>query len=166
MYICHILFIHPSVDIWVVYSFWLLWVMLLWIVIVIWIVNNNCYCSVGKSYPTLTTPWTLYQPSLSFTILWNFLIFMYIELVILSNHLIVCQPLLLLPSVFLSIRVFSSKLALHIRGQSIGASASVLPVNIEGWFPLGLTGWIALKSMGLSRAFFSTIVQKCQFFGS
>ena len=53
-------------------------------------------------------------------------------------------------------------------GQSIGASASasVLPVNIQGWFPLGLTGWISLLSKGRSRVFSSTTVQKHQFFGA
>ena len=53
-------------------------------------------------------------------------------------------------------------------GQSIGASvsASVLPVNIQDWFPLGLIGLISLKSKGLSRVFSSTIVQKYQFFGA
>ena len=53
-------------------------------------------------------------------------------------------------------------------GQSIGvsASASVLPMNIPGWFPLGLTGWISLQSKGLSRVFSSTTVWKHQFFGS
>ena len=53
-------------------------------------------------------------------------------------------------------------------GQSIGASASasVLPMNIEDWFPLGLTGLISLLSQGLSRVFSSTIVQKHQFFGA
>ena len=50
--------------------------------------------------------------------------------------------------------------------QSIGvsASASVLPVNIQGWFPLGLSGWISLQSTGLSRVFSNTTVQKHQFF--
>ena len=53
-------------------------------------------------------------------------------------------------------------------GQSIGASAlaSVLPKNIQDWFPLGLTGWISLLSKGLSRVFSNTIVQKRQFFGA
>ena len=52
-------------------------------------------------------------------------------------------------------------------GQRIGvsASASVLPVNIQDWFPLGLTGWLSLPSKGLSRAF-NTTVQKHQFFGT
>ena len=49
-------------------------------------------------------------------------------------------------------------------GQSIGASASVLPMNIQDWFPLGLTGWISLRSKGLSRVFSNTIVQKCSVF--
>ena len=51
-------------------------------------------------------------------------------------------------------------------GQSIGASASVLPMNIKDWFPLGLTGWISLKSKGLSRVFSNTTVQKHQFFST
>ena len=53
-------------------------------------------------------------------------------------------------------------------GQSIGvsASASVLPMNIQDWFPLGWTGWISLPSKGLSRVFFNTTVQKHQFFST
>ena len=53
-------------------------------------------------------------------------------------------------------------------GQSIGVSAStsVLPMNIQGWFPLGCTGWISLQSKGLSRVFSNTTVQKHQFFGA
>ena len=71
-------------------------------------------------------------------------------------------PLLLLPSVFPSIRVFSNELALCIHGQSIRAStsASVLPVNIQGWFPLGLSGLISSQSQELSRVFTSATVQK------
>ena len=51
-------------------------------------------------------------------------------------------------------------------GESIGASASVLPMNIQDWFPLGLTGSISLQSKGLSRVFSNTTVQKHQFFGA
>ena len=51
-------------------------------------------------------------------------------------------------------------------GQSIGASASVPPVNIQGWFPLGWTGLISLQSKGLSRGFSNTTIQKHQFFGA
>ena len=66
------------------------------------------------------------------------------ELVMPSNYLALCRLLLLLPSVFPSIRVFSNESALWIRWQSTGASASApfLPRNIQGWFPLGLTGLI------------------------
>ena len=68
------------------------------------------------------------------------------------------------PGSFLMSRLFAS-IALH--GQSIktSASASVLPMNIQDWFPLGWTGWISLLSKGLSRVFFHTTVQKHQFFG-
>ena len=56
--------------------------------------------------------------------------------------------------------------SLHQVAQSIGVSASVLPMNIQNWFPLGLTGWISLQSKGLSRVFSNTVVQKHQFFGA
>ena len=79
---------------------------------------------------------------------------MSIESVMPSNHLIFCHPILL-PSIFPSIRVFSSESPLHIGCPSIGASASasVLPVNIQCWFPLGWTGWISFQPKGLSRVF-------------
>ena len=53
-------------------------------------------------------------------------------------------------------------------GQSMGVSASVsvLPMNIQNWFPSGLSGWISLQSKGFSRVFSNTIVQKHQFFGA
>ena len=83
---------------------------------------------------------------------------MTIELVALSNRLILCRPLLLLPSIFPSIRVFFNESALHIRWpQSIGALASVLPMNIQGWFPLGLTGLISLQSKRKPALFQSTL---------
>ena len=64
---------------------------------------------------------------------------------IVSNHLIFCHPLLLLPSIVPSIRVFSNDWLFTSSGQRIGASvsASVLPMNIQGWFPLGLIGLIS-----------------------
>ena len=85
-----------------------------------------------------------------------------------SNHLILCRPLLLMPSIFPSIRVFSNESALHIRWPKywISASASVLPMNIQDWSPLGWTGWISLQSKGLSRVFSSTTVWKHQFFNT
>ena len=91
-----------------------------------------------------------------------------IKLMMPSNYLILCHPLLLLPSLFPSIRVFSNVLVLCISWRSIeaSASASVLPMNIQDWFPLGLNGWISLQSKGLSRVFFSTRVWKYQFFSA
>ena len=83
-----------------------------------------------------------------------------------SNHLILCHHLLLLPSMFPSIRVFSNESALHIRWSKIGisASTSVLPMNTQDWSPLGWTVWISLQSKGLSRVFSNTTFQKHQFF--
>ena len=72
------------------------------------------------------TPWTIaHQASLSFTISWSLLKLMSIELVMLSNHFILCHPFLLLPSTFPSIRVFSNELALHIRWPSFSFSISL-----------------------------------------
>ena len=67
-----------------------------------------------------------------------------LESVMPSNHLILCRPLLLLPSIFPRIRVFSES-ALHIRWPGIGVSTStwVLPMNTQGWSPLGWTDWIS-----------------------
>ena len=91
-----------------------------------------------------------------------------IELVMPSNHLVLCHPLLLLPLIFLSIRVFSKELALHIRwSKNWSFSFSISPSNeYSGLSPLGLTGLISLKSKGLSRVFSNTTVQKHQFFGA
>ena len=74
-------------------------------------------------------------------------------------------PLLLLPSVFPSIRVFSSELALHINWPKIAASASVLSMNIQDWY-LGWTGLISLLAKGLSRVFSNTTAQNHQFLGA
>ena len=97
----------------------------------------------------------------------NLLRFMSIESVILSNHLILYCPFLLLSSIFPSIRVFSKGPVLHIRWPKYWSlSPSVPPMNTQDWFPLRLTGWISLQSKGLSRAFSNTTVQKHQFFGA
>ena len=70
--------------------------------------------------------------------------------------------------IFASLRVFSNELVVRVRCPSIGvpASASVLPMNIQDWFPLGLTGWISFQSKGLSRVFSNTTVQMHQFFSA
>ena len=98
------------------------------------------------------TPWIpARQASLFITISQSLLRLMSIESVMPFNHLILCRPLLLLPLIFPSIWVFPNEWALH-SGQS-WASASVLLMNIQAWFPLGLTGLISLLSKGLSRVF-------------
>ena len=115
------------------------------------------------------TPWTAaHQASLSITSSQSSPKPMSIELVMPSNHLILCRPLLLLPSIFASIRLFSNESVLHIRWPSSGVSAStsVPPMNTQDWSPLGWTGWISLQSKGLSRVFSNTTVQKHQFFGT
>ena len=106
------------------------------------------------------------QASQSITDSRSLLKFMSIELVMPSNHLILCCPLLLPPSIFPNIRVFSNESALCIRWPKYGISdsASVLPRNIQDWFPLGLTGLISLQSKGLSRVFSNATVWKHQFF--
>ena len=114
----------------------------------------------------LVTPWTTArQVSLSINNSWSLPKPMSTESVMPSNHLILCR-LLLLPSIFPSVMVFSNKLFTS-GGQSIGvsASASVLPVNIQDWFPLGWTGLILL-SRGFSRVFCGTTVKKQQFFSA
>ena len=105
--------------------------------------------------------WQQDSPSL---ISWSVPKFMSTESVMLSNHLILCLRLLL-PSVFPRIRVFSNELALHIRWAKYW-SFSISPMNIQGLFPLGLTGLLSLQSKGLSRVFSSTTVQKHHFFGA
>ena len=118
------------------------------------------------------TPWTAArQASLSITNSQSLLKLMSIKSVTPSTHLICC-PLLLPPSIFPSIRVFSNQYwksqFFASGGQSIGisASASVLPMNIQDWFPLGWTGRNSMQSKGLSRVFSNTTVQKHQFFGA
>ena len=109
-------------------------------------------------------PWTVaHQPSLSFNISQRVLKLMSIELVIPSNYFILCHPLFLLPSIFPSIRIISNESALCIRYKVLGASASVLLMNVQGWFALGLTDLISLQSKGISRVFSNTTVQKNQF---
>ena len=93
---------------------------------------------------------------------------MSIELVMPSNQFILYCPLLLLPSIFPSIRVFQMSQLFASGSQSIGVSAStpVLPMNTQDRSPLGWTGWISLQSKGLSRVFSNTTVQKHQFFSA
>ena len=98
------------------------------------------------------TPWTAAcQAFQSFTISWSLLKLMSIESVMPSTHLVLCYPFLLLPSVFLPSGSFLMSQVFASGGQNIGASASasVLPMNIQDWSPIRLTGLISLLSKGL-----------------
>ena len=105
------------------------------------------------------TPWTAArQASLSITNSQSLLKLMSIELVMPSNHLILCYPFFSCLQSFPVSGSFQMSQVFSLGGQSIGVSAStsVLPMNIQDWFPLGWTGWISLQSKGLSRVFSST----------
>ena len=123
--------------------------------------NNN-----NNVVQSLCNPMDCSTPGfLSFTISWSLLRLMSDELVMLSNHLILCHPLFLLPSIFSSIRVFSNELVLCIRWPKYwNFSFSNSLSNEQGWFLLGLTDLISLLSKGLSRVFSSTTVWRHQFF--
>ena len=115
------------------------------------------------------TPWTAAcQASLFITSSWSPLKLMSIESVMPSNRLILCRPLLLLPSIFPSIRVFSKESILCIRWPKYWSfSFSISPSNkYSGLISFICTGWISLQSKTLSRVFSSTTVQKHQFFGN
>ena len=149
-----------------------------------WLVSGIC-CSVPQTCPTLCNPMDCSMPG--FPVLHHLLELlklMSIEPMMPSNHLVLSCPLLLLPSIFPSIRVFSSESVLCIRWPkywsfsfSISPSSEsvllirwpnywsfsfsiILPMNIQCWFPLGLTSLISLLSKGISRVFSNTTVRK------
>ena len=134
----------------------------MWGKVILWEIGIDIYTLQFSSVQLLShvwlfaTPWTTAcQASLSITNSRSSPKHTSIESGVPSNHFILYRPLLLLPSIFPSIRVFSNESALASGGQSIGVSAStsVLPMNTQDWSPLGWTGWISLKSKGLSRVF-------------
>ena len=113
------------------------------------------------------TPWTTArQASLSINNSQSLFKLMPIESVMPLNLLILCRPLLLLPSIIPSIRVFSNESTCRMRCPKYWSfSFSISPSNeYQEWFPLGWTGWISLQFKGLSRVFSNTTVQKHQFF--
>ena len=117
-------------------------------------------------FQLFVTPWTAArQASLSFTISQSLLKLMSIEAVMPSNHL---TPFSSCLQSFPASGSFLMSLLIASVGQSVGASASasVLPMNIQDWFPSGSTGSISLQSRGLSSVFSSTTVQKHQSFGT
>ena len=102
------------------------------------------------------------QGLLSFTISRSLFKLRSLDLMVPSNHLILSCPIVLLPSIFSSIRVFSSESALLIWWPKYWSfSFKISPsINIQSWFLLGLTGLISLQSKGLSRDFSNTTAQK------
>ena len=125
-------------------------------------------CSVTKSCPTLCDPWTVArQAPLSSTISRTLFKFMFIESVMVSTHLTIHHWFLLFLQSFPVSRFFLMSWFFASGGQSIGASvsASVISMNIQGWFPLGLNDLICLQGKGLSTVFSNTTVKKHQFFG-
>ena len=127
--------------------------------------NYFCCFSVTQHVWLFATSQTAAcQFSLSFSTFWSWHKLMSIELVMPSDNVILCHTLLFIPSIFLRSGPFPMSLLFTSGGQSIGASASVLPMNIQGWLSLGLIGLISLQPKGLSRVFSSTTVQKHQFF--
>ena len=129
---------------------------------------QTCALPISLSHVGLfVTPWTAArQASLSITNSRCLLKLISIESVMPSNHLILCNPLLLLPLIFPSLRVFANESTLHIRWPNYWSfSFNISPSNEHsGLISLRMTGWISLQSKGLSRVFSSTIVQKHQFF--
>ena len=116
----------------------------------------------------IVTPGTaVCQASLSIINSRSLLKLMSIESVMPSNHLILCRPLLPLPSIFPASGSFQMSQFFASGAQSTGvsASASVLPMNTQGWSHLGWTGWISLQSKGLS-SFSNKTVQQHRFFSA
>ena len=115
------------------------------------------------------TPWiAACQASLSITNSQSSLRLTSIESVMPSSYLILCHPLLLLPPISPSIRVFSISQLFSWGGQSNAGSALApfLPKKSQDWSPSEWTGWISLQFKGLSRGFSNTTVQRHQFFGT
>ena len=130
---------------------------------------TNQFSSVAQSCPTLCDPMDSSMPAFSVH-------HQLLELAQTHVHRVgdaiepshPCHTLFLLPSIFSSIGIFSMSQFFASGDQSIGvsASASVLPMNIQDQFHLGCTDWISLLSLGLSRVFSNTTVQKHQFLGT
>ena len=131
-------------------------------------VSSVQFSSVTQSCPTLCNPMDRSTPGLPVHHQLSEFTQTHVHWVMPSNHLIHCCPLLILPSIFPSIRVFSNESALCIRWPKYWCFSFniILPLNTEDLSPLGWTVWISLQSKGFSRVFSNTAVQKHQFFGT
>ena len=132
-------------------------------------ITDCCYCcSVNKSCPNLWDPLECSTPGSSVLHYFPEMVQIRIHWVGDANCLTLCCPLFLFLQSFPASGSFPASWLFASRGQSIAASASasLLPINIQGWFPLGLTGLFSLLSRGLSRVFSSSTIWKHQFFGT
>ena len=131
---------------------------------------NSDFSSVVQSCPTLCDPVNCSMPAfpVHHQSSWNLLKLMSIESVMPSNHLILSRPLLLLPSIFPSIRIFSNESALHIRWPKYWSfSFSISPSNeYSGLISFRIDWFYLLAFQGILRVFSSTTVQKHQFLGA
>ena len=130
---------------------------------------RNQFSSVAQSCPTLCDPINCSMPGLPVHHQLPEFTQTHVHQVSAAiNHLILCHPLLLLPSIFPASGFFLMSQFFTSGGQRTGvsASASVIPMNIQDWFPLGWTGLLSLQSKGLSRVFSNSTIQKYQFFGA
>ena len=131
--------------------------------------QGNQFSSVAQSCPTLRANESQHaRPPLSITNSRSSLRLTSIKSVMPSSHLILRRPLLLLPPIPPSIRVFSNESTLCMRWPKYWSFrfSIFLPMNTQDWSPLGWTGWISLQSKGLSRVSTNSTVQKHQFFGA
>ena len=127
----------------------------------------NVFVQLLNCVRLFVASWTVaHQASLSFTIYLSLLKLVSIESVMPSNHLMLWCPLLLLLSIFHRSGSFPMYWLFKSGGWRIGASVSDLPMNIQGWFSLGLTGLMSLLSKGLYRVFSSITIRKHWFFGT
>ena len=147
-----------------VYGLWFAWLMRMhWDSRVLNFTIVWCCCSSVTDPMDLSMPYFLVLHSLP-----ELLKLMSIELVMPSNHLILCHPRFILPSIFSSIKIFSNESALRIKGPKYWSfSFSISPSSeYSGFISFRMTGLISLLSKGLSRVFSNTMVQKHQFFGA
>ena len=122
------------------------------------------FSSITQSCPTLCDPMNCSTPGLP--VHHHIPEFTSTKSVMPSSHLIICHPLLLLPLISPSIRVFAKESTLRMRWPKYWSFSfsSFLPKKSQGWSPSEWTGWISLQSKGRSRVFSNTTVQKHQFF--
>ena len=133
------------------------------------IFHSHQFSSVAQSCPTLCDPMNRSTPGLPVHHQLPESTQTHVhQSVMPSSHLILCHPLLLLPPIPPSIRVFSNESTLRMRWPKYWSFslASFLPKKSQGWSPSEWTGWISLQSKGLPRVFSNTTVQKHQFFGT